>query len=287
MKVLIFGSNGLLGQNLLAHTPLNFSCIGAGIEEICYVPEVTKYVQVDIRIKEELQSFISKSRPDWIINAAAMTNVDLCEKETAQCALLNRDAVGWMAEMGIPMVHISTDYIFNGENGPYIEDDVVDPLGVYGKIKWESEPLVLNANPQSLIVRTMLLWGKGNKIRPSFVQFIKSNLEIGKQVNIVTDQIGNPTLASDLAEAIWKLVDKSCSGVYHVCGSELLSRYAWAVKTADYYGLDASYINPILTADLKQAADRPLKSGFIMDKLTQDIGFEPKNVIEQLKEVEK
>jgi dTDP-4-dehydrorhamnose reductase len=208
--------------------------------------------------------------------------VDSCEKEVELCCLLNRDAVGWMAEPGIPMVHLSTDYIFNGSSGPYREDDVPEPMGVYGKTKLESEPLVLNACSKSIIVRTMTLWGRGNKLRPSFVDFVKNSLQDGTSINIVTDQIGNPTLASDLATAIWKLIDGSFSGVYHVCGSELVSRYDWAVKTAEYYGLNTNLIQPCLTEDLGQAALRPLNSGFILDKLIRDTGFVPKNVSEQL-----
>ena len=282
MKILIVGCNGLLGQNLVNEAPSGVELYGASLEPDCYINGLIEYSTVDMSDKKALLSLINQCSPDWILNAAAMTNVDQCEKEMETCFLLNRDAVGWMAEPGIPMVHVSTDYIFNGTSGPYQEEDHPEPLGVYGKSKLESEPLVLDACNKSIVVRTMLLWGRGNRLRSSFTEFVKKNLEQKKQIRIVTDQIGNPTLASDLAAAIWKLINASCSGVYHVSGSELISRYAWAVKAAEYYGLATDLIKPVLTEDLRQAALRPLNSGFMLDKLIGDTGFIPKNVTEQL-----
>jgi dTDP-4-dehydrorhamnose reductase len=282
VKVLLVGCNGLLGQNLLYTAPSGISLSGISIESECYLEELEDYLALDIGNKRELKEAIAEISPDWIFNAAAMTNVDLCEKEIGQCRLLNRDAVGWMAETGLPMVHISTDYVFDGKSGPYGENDRPNPLGMYGRTKLESEPVVLDACSRSLIIRTMTLWGRGNKLRPSFVEFVKSNLQERRSITIVTDQVGNPTLAEDLAAAIWKLVEKSCSGLYHVGGSEILSRFDWAVKTAEFFNLDSSLIQPCLTSDLQQAAMRPLKSGFILDKLIKDTGFVPKNVYEQL-----
>lgn len=128
----------------------------------------------------------------------------------------------------------------------------------------------------------MLLWGMGKGGKTSFVEFVRGSLAAGKTIRIVTDQIGNPTLAEDLALAIWKLVLGGYSGLYHVAGSERNSRYEWARAIAAHYGLDSGLIQPCLTSDLKQAARRPLESGLLCGKLARDTGFRPRGVAEQL-----
>ncbi len=286
MNILLFGCNGLLGQNIIASKPDDTNIIGSSLEDKPFYPGDYKYIPSDISDGANISSTISQCKPDLIINAAAMTNVDGCETQQPLCYALNRDAPIRMAATGCPMIHISTDYVFDGHTGPYDETDATQALGIYGKSKLESEAPVLQQNSNNLVLRTMLLWGWGHKLRPSFVDFVKNNLSAKKPVTIVTDQLGNPTIASDLALAIWTLLEKGCSGLYHVSGSEILSRFEWAVKAADYYGLDKSLIRPILTKDLHQAAKRPLNSGFTCDKLKSDTGMVLKNVAQQIAAVD-
>ena len=288
MKLLVVGCNGLLGQNLLRTAPASgWEVHGLGIEPAAALPDLlSDYRSVDIAKRADLEAAIAAVAPDWIFNSAAITDVDLCEREPALAALINRDTVGWMAAAGKPVVHISTDYVFDGEAGPYSEDEPVKPLSVYGVTKLESENLVLSASPKSLIARTMTLWGRGKGAKTSFVDFVRDSLKAGKQIKIVTDQYGNPTLAEDLALGIWKLVEGGRRGVYHVVGSEWNSRYEWAQGIADHYGLDKSLIQSCLTADLKQAARRPLKSGLRIDKLVRDTGFRPRDVAGQILRVD-
>jgi len=241
---------------------------------------------VNVTLRPALEAAIGEFAPDLILNAAAITDVDLCERDQGLCALVNRDAVGWMAATGIPLVQISTDYVFDGESGPYSEDDATHPLSYYGATKLESEALTLSGSSRSLVLRTMTLWGKGHGAKTSFVEFVRNSLGAGKTIRIVTDQWGNPTLAEDLALSIWKLVQGGKSGVYHAVGSDWNSRFEWAEAIADYYGLDKSLIHPCLTADLKQLARRPLKSGLRIDKLVKATGFQPRGVADQLKRVD-
>jgi dTDP-4-dehydrorhamnose reductase len=221
--------------------------------------------------------------PDLVFNAAAMTDVDRCEREPELCDRLNRDAAGWMAAAGAPLVHLSTDYVFDGEAGPYAEDAPVRPLSRYGLSKLQGESLVLSASPRNLVVRTATLWGRGKGMKTSFVDFVRGSLEAGRPIRIVTDQWGNPTLAEDLALALWKLVEGGRTGIYHAVGSEWNSRFQWARAIADFHGLDASLISPCLTADLGQAARRPLKGGLRIDRLVRDTGFRPRDVASQLR----
>ena len=287
-KILLVGCNGLLGQNLLRTRPAGpWEIHGSGMEPAAVLPQsLASYRRTDIGKRDELEASVRAVDPDWIFNAAAVTDVDLCEREPALAGLINRDAVGWMAAFGKPLVHVSTDYIFDGESGPYAEDAPTRPLSVYGSTKLESEALVLGASPRSLVARTMTLWGQGQGMKTSFVDFVRNSLAAGKTIRIVTDQWGNPTLAEDLALALWKLVADGRSGVYHVAGSEWNSRFEWARAIAAHYGLDASLIQPCLTADLKQAARRPLQSGLRIDKLIRDTGFAPGDVAAQLARVD-
>jgi dTDP-4-dehydrorhamnose reductase len=286
-KALIIGCNGLLGQSLTGSRPEGFDIHGVGIEpEAVLRGALASYRRADISVRADLEAAVRAVDPDWILNAAAITDVDKCEREPALAALINRDTVGWMAAFGKPLVHVSTDYVFDGEAGPYAEDAPTGPLSVYGSTKLESEALALSGSPRSLVVRTMTLWGKAHGMKTSFVEFVRDSLKAGKTVRIVTDQYGNPTLAEDLATAIWKLIQGGRSGIYHVAGSEWNSRFEWAQAIAAYYGLDASLIHPCLTADLKQAARRPLRSGLKIDKLIRDTGFRPRDVAGQLARVE-
>ena len=287
MKALVIGCNGLLGQNLLRTLPKGWEAAGAGLEEAPHLGgKLSEYVAVDITRRASLQDAVRRCAPDWIFNAAALTDVDKCEREPDLCDLINRDAVGSMAGCGAPMVHVSSDYVFDGDGGPYREEDPVRPINHYGRSKLESEALVTSASPRSLVLRTMTLWGRGRGAKTSFVDFIRASLEAGKPVRIVTDQWGNPTLAEDLALAAWKLVLGGKAGIYHVAGSEWNSRFQWANAIAGFYGLDRSLIQPCLTADLKQAARRPLQSGLHSDKLDAAVGFRPGNVETQLRRVQ-
>ena len=287
MKVLLLGCNGLLGQNLLNSLPTGWQAVGSDLRPDPVLPKrLTAYHGLDMSRRADLEKLVGEVAPDWIFNAAALTDVDLCEREKDLCNRINRDVVGWLAATGIPVVQISTDYVFDGESGPYSEDDPTHPLSQYGSAKLESEALTFAGSPRSLVLRTITLWGKGNGMKTSFVEFVRKNLEAGKPVRIVTDQWGNPTLAEDLALAILKLVSMGKSGLYHVAGSEWNSRFQWAEAIAAFYGLDQKLIQPCLTADLKQAARRPLQSGLRIDKLIRETGFCPRNVEAQLRRME-
>lgn len=214
--------------------------------------------------------------PDFIINTAAFTHVDLCEIHPQESFKVNRDAP--IALSKFPMVHISSDYVFDGKSGPYKESDPTGPLSVYGQSKLESEFGVLKGNPKSLVVRTMSLWGEGIGCKTSFPEFVKKNLVLGEKIKVTSDQIGTPTHVDDLAQAIWILLQNGLSGLFHVAGSETLSRLKWAELIAEKNGLDKRLIEPCDTQSLRQEAKRPLNSGLLCDKLWGLTGFRPRGV---------
>jgi dTDP-4-dehydrorhamnose reductase len=285
VKVLITGCNGLLGQNLLHTAALrkNLDVAGLGIESAPLLSgQMSQYHCVDIADRSALLKTVEISRPDFIVNASAFTDVDGCERNPELCCRVNRDAVGWMAGTGIPLVQISTDYVFDGVSGPYTEEDATHPLSHYGRAKLESEALALAGSARSLVLRTMLLWGRGKGAKKSFTDFVHESLAAGKSISVVTDQLGNPTLAYDLAEAVWALISEGRSGLYHAAGSDWMSRCDWAKAVAAFHGLDESLIHTAVTADLRQDAPRPLRSGLRCEKLARDTGLRLRGLRAQL-----
>jgi len=285
VRALVAGCNGLLGQNLLQTAPAGTSLLGIARHDAPARPDLLAadaYFAGDIADPATWAFVRDALKPDLILNAAAYTDVDGCERDPALCARVNRDAVALMAATGIPLVQVSTDYVFDGAAGPYGEDDAVNPLSVYGRVKLASETAALSGSPKNLVVRTMWVWGTGTGAKKSFTAFVRETLAAGKPVRAVTDQVGNPTLAEDLALAIWALVERGCSGVYHATGATRLNRLEWARAVARHYGLDDAGIEPLTTPGLNLPAARPLSSGLRGDKLMAATGFRPRGLGEQL-----
>lgn len=289
MRVLIAGCNGLLGQNLLTTAPAGTVLLGLARHPEPLRPDLLPpqaYHARDITEPATWRFVAADLKPDVIINAAAATDVDGCERDPATCLRVNRDAVAAMAATGIPLVQVSTDYVFDGMAGPYAEDDPVNPLNLYGRIKLESEPVALSGSPASLVIRTMWVWGSarapGGGAKKSFTDFVRETLAAGQPVRAVTDQYGNPTSAQDLARAIWTLRAQRRTGVYHAAGADRLNRLEWARAVAAFYRLDDSLIQPLTTPELGLRAARPLQSGLRCDKLTRDTGFRLRGLGAQL-----
>jgi dTDP-4-dehydrorhamnose reductase len=274
MKIFMAGCNGLLGQNLLQTSAgLGHEIAGAARHPAPVLPDLlSSYHALDAADPATWDFVRREIRPDRILNAAAYTDVDGCERNPAECDRVNRDAVRWMAETGIPVVQISTDYVFDGVAGPYDEAAPVHPLSRYGRAKLESEGFALSS-PEGLVLRTMWVWGRGKGAKKSFTEFVRETLAAGKPVKTVTDQIGNPTLALDLARAVWALLAAGRSGVYHAAGSDRMNRYEWARRVAEFHGLDASLIEPVDSSGFRFDAARPLNSGLLCAKLERDTGF--------------
>ncbi len=282
-RILVTGSNGLLGQKLtlLAVQTKRWELIATSRganrypqeEGYCYAP-------VDVSDYAALSRALDEYRPDVIINTAAVTNVDTCEQQPELCVQLNVLAVKNMAaeckRRGIHLIHLSTDFVFDGLKGPYAEDDPVSPLNLYGRSKVASEEALRVSGCRWTVIRTILVYGISNDMsRSNIVLWAREALQKGQLINVVNDQWRMPTLAEDLAEACLLAAEKGAEGVYHISGSELMSIYQLVCTVADHYGLDKSLINPVPYASLNQAARRPLKTGFVLIKAREQLGYEP------------
>ncbi|KAA3608445.1 MAG: dTDP-4-dehydrorhamnose reductase [Calditrichaeota bacterium] len=286
-KIVIFGSNGLLGQSLVnrfheSHQVIAASLKVSNLNEVEGVP----YHQVDMINRTEMKDFLSSESPDIIINAAAYTDVDGSEKERELCWNTNVRAVENIIDIANTfnpiLVQVSTDYVFDGQQGAYTENDPVNPVGNYARSKMAAENIVTSSSLEHIIARTQVLYGTGNKAKLNFATWVISRLMHKENINVVTDQVGNPTYIDDLSESIFRLLQRNEYGLFHVSGPQVISRYEFAKKIAEVFELDGTLINRISTNDLKQAAPRPMNSSFVIDKLVNRIDWTSGDVVSGL-----
>ena len=257
--ILVVGSKGMLGQELMGL--FGSAARGGDIEDI------------DITDLSSVQRVLLTLKPRVVVNAAAYTDVDGCETETELALQVNGEGVAHLAmitkDIGAKLVQLSTDYVFDGgKHAPYLEDDAPGPLSVYGESKLAGE---MNAkfNPDHLIVRTQWLYGHGGK------NFVETMLRLSgerSELAVVDDQIGSPTWTHDLAQAIKALLDKGCSGTYHMANSGFVSWNGFAREIFRLSGV-AVTVNPMSTEQLGRPARRPLYSTLDCSKLAEDTGF--------------
>ncbi len=282
-RILVTGSNGLLGQKLVYklkdRDDLELIATARGENRLIDQNGYAFY-PMDIGNRSNVDDVIDRTRPDNIIHTAAMTQVDDCELDHAACDLANVDAVQYIVDAAernnCHLVHISTDFIFNGEDGPYDEEGVADPLSYYGNAKWKGEQIVQNSNLNWAILRTILVYGIVDSMsRSNIVLWAKGALEKGEPINVVNDQFRSPTLAEDLADGCILAVEKNATGIYNISGKDIFSIIDLVKEVADYYGLDKGLINPVSSETLNQPAKRPPKTGFILDKARRELGYDP------------
>ena len=283
MKILITGVNGLVGNSLYKLLEESDHIVYSSSRNI---EGLAKY-KVDITNKNEVDSFFESEKPDLVINSAAMADVDLCEEERELCWKVNVEGVQNLVDMcnryGSHLTHISTDYIFDGkkESGIYLENDKPNPQGYYAESKLEGERIILDSNISHSILRTILVYGLHNK--PNIVTFLKSYLEEGKSVNLVSDQVRMPTFVDDLSRACISASEKKARGVFHICGSEQMSYLDIGNRIAEYFSFDKSLINHVQTKDLNQKAKRPFRTGFDLQKSKEKLNYIPTNFEDSLK----
>ncbi|WP_369800199.1 NAD(P)-dependent oxidoreductase [Pedobacter sp. Leaf216] len=288
--ILTTGSNGLLGQKItekvLAEGRVKLVATSKG-DNRYPVKDGYEYAEMDILKSDEVREVIEKYQLDAIIHTAAMTNVDTCEANKELCNQLNVDAVQTLLsiceEKNIQLIHLSTDFVFDGAEGPYREEDAVNPVSYYGESKVLAEELLKNSEASWAVLRTILVYGITNDMsRSNIVLWAKGALEKSSPVNVVKDQWRMPTLAEDLAEACLLAVEKNAQGIYHVSGKDYMSIAGLVRKVADYWALDQSLINEISSVSLNQTAKRPVKTGFVLDKTIKDLGYNPHSFEEGL-----
>ncbi|NMB82875.1 MAG: dTDP-4-dehydrorhamnose reductase [Ignavibacteria bacterium] len=291
-RILIIGSNGMLGQRLAEFflSSPNIELLCTSQEEKSFINNV-EYKSLDITQKQKVKEIILDFFPDFVINTAAYTNVDKAEYEkelawkTNVNGIENISLYSWTIDAHL--IHISTDYIFDGKNGPYSEEDKPSPINYYGRSKLASENSIRTSGVRFTIIRSNVLYGPTKYGRPDFVKWVIDSLSAGKEIKIVSDQFNNPTYIDDICHAINKIIEFKKEGIYNIAGPEILSRLDFTYRIADYFSLDKNLIIPIVTDDLKQPAPRPLKSGLITLKAETQIGYKPTSIEESFAMISK
>ncbi|MFY8021927.1 MAG: SDR family oxidoreductase [Bacteroidia bacterium] len=291
MKVLITGSNGLLGQKLVdlykSNPSVELIATARGADRYPNKTGYT-YASLDITQKSEVDAVLDLYKPEVVINTAAMTNVDACESEREACDALNVLAVDFLVEacnrINAHFVHVSTDFIFDGTHGPLTEEEKPTPISYYGLSKVKAEEIVQSKSKSWAIARTVLVYGiVSDMSRSNIVLWAKGALESGKSINVVADQFRTPTLAEDLAQGCALIAQQKASGIFNISGKNFMSVYDLVVQVADFWNLDKSLLHLSSSEGIKQPAKRPPITGFRLDKAMKVLGYNPKSFQEGLK----
>ena len=291
-RILVTGSNGMLGQRTVQFysSKENIELLATSVEEKSVIDSVD-YVSCDIKSRDEIKKVVHDYYPDFIVHTAAFTNVDLSEKLREDAWKINVKGVEYIAEaaraIDAHIIHISTDYVFDGKDGPFSENATPNPIGYYGRTKLASENVLRICGTLFTILRTNVLYGIAPNSRPDFVRWVVNSLNKEETIRIVKDQINNPTFIDDLVQGINKIIEFKKTGIYNIGGQEFLSRYDFTLRIADYFDLDKNLITAITTEELKQPARRPMRSGLIILKAETELGYKPHTIIESLAAMKK
>lgn len=283
VRILITGSNGLLGQKLVhdcMERKLSFFGVSSGENRNPDCPS-ENYRSLDLTQHDRAEAFLNQERFTHIIHTAAMTNVDACQLNPTPCYEVNHRASQHLFEIAkVYNTHftlLSTDFIFDGKQGNYSEADVPNPLSVYGTSKWLAEQdLIRSEYTNWAIARTIIVYGKGHHLNKSNIfSWLIQELSQGKEVSLITDHFRAPTWAEDLSKGCLSVVENNANGIYHLCGPETLSIFEIGLRVARYLGVSEHLIKPIDSTILNQPAPRPPRTGFNLNKAKIELNYSP------------
>lgn len=282
MRILVTGANGLLGHKLtlLITQDPSVEAIATARGQLKYSLSNGLVEKLDVTDALQTERVIASLKPEVVIHTAAMTQVDQCETEKEKCWLNNVKAVGNLVQAcektGAHLIHLSTDFIFDGTQGPLDETAKPNPISYYGQSKLAGEEIVQKSKLSWTILRTVLVYGvTPDMSRSNIVLWVKKSLEEGKSINVVNDQWRTPTLAEDLAMGCLLAAKKKAQGIYNISGEEMMTPYDIAVQTAHFFHLDSTLIKVTDSTQLRQPAARPPRTGFIVEKAKRELGYRP------------
>jgi dTDP-4-dehydrorhamnose reductase len=276
MKLLITGASGLLGINLAMEAMREHEVVGVDRGKLNSPP--FRVIKTNFFNRNAFVPALDSTRPDWVINCAALANLEECEKHPDQARILNiglpHELAITCAERGIRFVHISTDAVFDGEKTePYTEDDKPNPLGVYSQTKLDGELATFAESPEAIVARVNFFgWSLTN--RRSLGEFFVNNLSVGKNVHGFTDVIFCPMLANVTARLLLEMLEKNLSGLYHVVGAQPMSKYQFGLEIARTFGLREDLISPKSVLASELTATRSHNLWLSTHKLSTDLGHE-------------
>lgn len=287
MRILITGANGMLGEKCSLKMFEKHKIFASDVQEDLQFECPVPYTKIDLTEPKQIQAVIEKFESEAIINCAAYTDVDGSEDNQELARAINVQGVQNLIDAAksynAHIVHISTDYVFDGSSGPYEEDDEINPINFYGKTKFESEKVLVESGLPVTIIRTNVLFGNSQSKAANFVNWVVENLRNGETIKVVNDQFGNPTWVNGLAEVAQKVIEQKLEGIFHYGGEGYLSRFEFALEIADVFSLDNKLIEKVTTRALNQKAERPYKAGLISDKLKNSLDIKLYSIKDALK----
>lgn len=284
MRILITGAFGQLGHALqsILSKKSNYELICTGRK----VKKGQEGIPLDIRNQVALKELINTTAPDILINLAAMTNVDACELNPKLAGEINVAGLEHICDsFKGKIIHLSTDYVFDGTSGPYKEDDPLNPISIYGKTKLASEHILLEKDIKNLVIRGNVLYDYTPNTSASFLNWVVSSLKSNQEIKVVEDQFNNPTWTRSMSDIIELSIENDLEGIIHWGDSVHISRFEFAKLIAKKFSLNESLIKPVLTSELNQPARRPLQSGLSTEKLVNMLDIIPPSIDDCLDEI--
>jgi dTDP-4-dehydrorhamnose reductase len=289
MKLLVTGANGFLGAHLCRFFKDRCEVTATGRGPRRVAVEGTGYFDLDITVSDEVRAMMDQARPDVVIHAAAMSRPDECDVNRDRCAIVNAMATKTvlaatkMLDNDAHFIYISSDFVL-GDDGPHSEDALTKPLNYYGMTKLAGERVMEDCGMKYSIVRPVFLYGEiWDGMRPTFLHWVKDNLEAGNKIKVVTDQRRMPTYARDACKGIASIIERGKTGIFHLAGEETLSPYAMAVQVAGMFSLDATLIEPVTADTFKEPVRRPRTGGLLIDKAKRELDYRPISFAEGLR----
>lgn len=290
LKILLTGANGMVGQTLagrISQMPGFRLLATSASKSVIKCPDSVSFLQMDITSKDQVEMIFREFCPNLVIHCAAMTQVDPCESNPDLCDKVNIEGTRVVAraaeKCGARFIYLSTDFVFDGLNGPYSEDDQPSPVSAYGWSKLQGEYITRSLQVPWVIVRTILVYGITPSMnRANLVTWVRDSLLSKKPIRVVDDQFRMPTLADDLATGIVGIIRREKTGIFHLSGPEMTSVYDFALKTARFFNLDESLISPVKSDELNQPGRRPKSTGFVLEKAIDELNYAPKSLGEGL-----
>jgi len=271
-RLLITGGSGLLGSNIARMSAKSFEVFASYNSHPNQISEC-RFLPLDIRDKQQVISVFEEIKPDLVIHTAAMIDVDYCEDHAKEARTTNVEGTENVTlaskVVGAKMIYISTDSVFDGKKGMYVEEDVPHPVNIYARTKLEGEERAQYRLPDSLIVRTAFYgWSPSDSIRTSLAEWVVSGLREGRTLKMFTDVFFSPIFVGNLVEAMIEIYHSNLSGICHVAGSERCSKYSFGLEIAQAFGLDKSLIQPCSMDEVSLRAPRPRDISLNISKIS-------------------
>jgi dTDP-4-dehydrorhamnose reductase len=289
LNIFITAGSGLLGKALLETCPDEFKLNATYFpNKPDSFPESVNFFELNITDRDKVLKCIKKIKPDVIIHTAAIGNVDFCEKNKDISWITNVDGtkniIEAARECNSEIIYISSNAVFDGSNPPYKEEDEINPISYYGETKVICERLVKNSGLKNVIIRAILMYGWNNPLeRQNMVTWILDSISKGVQLKIVNDIYSNPLLSLNCADAIWAVIKKEKTGIFHVAGSNCVSRYDFALKIAEIFDLNKNMLAPVPNSYFTEIAPRPCNTCLCTDKMEQELKIRSIGIEEGLK----